>query len=258
MQYRTAFLPGKSGARIRILAHIIPIRILFSLPMKWNRDAKACIATVRTALRRIVRHHQSEYVLDKGQHSDVLSVVLRSPQFTETEEIVSQCMAMLAAGHEASALALSWTLFELSKNPDCQQRLRDEVRANVPSPAVDGTIDAAQIDQLPLLEAVVKESLRFWAPVPRSTRVSSEATVVAGRRIPAGTLLILSSYSMNRATHNWGPDAGTWKPQRWLGDPEAKSMGGSTDRQAFSTFSHGMCPMLSSVRNAQTNTLTLT
>ncbi|EME38451.1 hypothetical protein DOTSEDRAFT_181617 [Dothistroma septosporum NZE10] len=240
-QYRKAFMPGNSGGRVRKLALIIPIRVLFRLPMKWNRDAEACIAAVRATLHRVVQKRQFEAVAGDDRHSDLLNVILRSRQFTATDVIVSQCMTFLAAGHEAPALALGWTLFELSKNPDWQQRLRNEIRANVPSPAADGTIDAARIDELPLLEAVVKESLRFWAPVPRSTRVSSRATIVAGRRIPAGRLLILSSYSMNRATRNWGSNAGIWNPERWLGSSEARSMGGSIDRQAFSTFSHGTC-----------------
>jgi len=165
-KYRTAFLPGKSAARIRILANIMPIKILFSLPMKRNRDAKACIQTVRAAIRHHVKQRQVERMDEKKTHNDLLSVLMQSPKFTQTDDVVSQCMAFLAAGHEASALALGWTLLELSKNPETQRKLRDEIRANLPSPGSGESITADQVDHLPYLEAVVKESLRFWVRMP--------------------------------------------------------------------------------------------
>lgn len=237
--YRTAFLPSGSAALIKILAQIVPIRILFNLPMKRNRDAKACIQTIRCATREVIKKRESESTAEKEAHKDILSVLLASPKFATTEDMVSQCMAVLAAGHEASALALGWTLYELSKDPERQQRLREEIRTNMPSPGSDTPIDPAKVDSMEYLEAVVKESLRFWGPVPRQTRVSPEKTVVCGQAIPARTPLVVSLYLMNRSKENWGPTAGEFIPERWLGSAEAKAYGGSKDRYCFSTFSHG-------------------
>ena len=114
-RYRQAFLPGKSAARIRIMANIVPIKLLFRLPMKWNRDAKACITAIRSATYEVVQKRQAEPV-EKHKRQDILSVMLGSPLFKDnTDLMVSQCMAFLAAGREASALALGWTLYELSQ-----------------------------------------------------------------------------------------------------------------------------------------------
>lgn len=239
-KYRTAFLPGKSAARIRILANIVPIKLLFNLPMKRNRAAKECIRTIRAETSKVVRKRQTESIDEKQSRQDILAVMLQSPLFAgNTDLIVSQCMAFLAAGHEASALALGWTLYELSIDHARQQRLREEVRANLPSPSSGTSIEAAQVDRLEYLEAVVQESLRKWGPVPRQTRVSPRPMEVSGHVVPKNTPLVVSFYAMNRMQENWGPDAAEFRPERWLGSPEAKSYGGAKDRYCFSTFSHG-------------------
>lgn len=237
-KYRTAFLPGKSAARIRILANFVPIKLLFRLPMKRNRDAKACIQAIRSATYEVVQKRESEPFAEKQSRQDILSVMLESPLFQgKTDLIVSQCMAFLAAGHEASALALGWTLFELSKDKSRQQKLRAEIRENLPSPGSGIPIESSQVDRLEYLEAVVQESLRKWGPVPRQTRVSPRAMTVSGHVVPKNTPLVVSFYAMNRMQENWGQDANEFAPERWLGSN--KSLGGSKDRFCFSTFSHG-------------------
>ena len=158
-KYRQAFLPGKSAARIRILANIIPIKVLFKLPMKRNRDAKACIQAIRSATYEVVQKRQAEPA-EKQSRQDILTVMLESPLFrNNTNLMVSQCMAFLAAGHEASALALRWTLYELSLDHERQDKFRQEIRTNLPAPDSGIQIEASQIDRLEYLEAVVQESL---------------------------------------------------------------------------------------------------
>jgi len=238
-KYRTAFLPGKSAARIRILTNIVPIKLLFNLPMKRNRDAKACIQAIRSALYTVVQKRQAE-ASKESANQDILSVMLESPLFkNDTNLMVSQCMAFLAAGHEASALSLGWTLYELSKDHQRQDKLREEIRANLPSPRSGTPIEASQVDRLEYLGAVVQESLRKWGPVPRQTRISPQPMTVSGHVVPKNTPLVVSFYAMNRMQENWGHDAGEFKPERWIGSTEAKALGGSKDRFCFSTFSHG-------------------
>jgi cytochrome P450 len=239
-KYRQAFLPGKSAARIRILANIVPIKILFRLPMKRNRDAKACIQAIRSATFEVVQKRQIESAEKKQSGQDILAVMLESPLFKDnTDLMVSQCMAFLAAGHEASALALGWTLYELSLDQQRQAKLREEIRANLPAPGSGVQVEASQIDRLEYLEAVVQESLRKWGPVPRQTRVSPRAMTVSNHVVPKNTPLVVSFYAMNRMQENWGSDAAEFKPERWLGSGEAKALGGAKDRFCFSTFSHG-------------------
>lgn len=239
VKYRQAFLPGKSAARVRALAYVVPIKLLFRLPMKRNRDAEACIKAIRSATYEVVEKRQAESD-EKQDRQDILAVMLKSPLFKhDTELMVSQCMAFLSAGHEASALAVGWSLYELSLDHQRQEKLRHEIRSNLPAPASGIQIEAGQVDRLEYLGAVVQETLRKWAPVPRSTRISSHAMTVSNYVVPKNTIMVISNYSMNRIQENWGPDAAEFKPERWLGSSEAKAFGGSKDRFSFATFSHG-------------------
>jgi cytochrome P450 len=98
---------------------------------------------------------------------------------------------------------------------------------------------AAQVDCLPYLEAIVKELLRFWGPVPRQTRIPTRPVTISGQLIPPKTPVLVSFYAMNHMTEKWGSDAASFHPERWLGSPEARAFGGGKNRYAFSTFSHG-------------------
>jgi len=127
--------------------------------MKRNRDAKACIQAIRSATYEVVQKRQAEPA-EKQSRQDILTVMLESPLFrNNTNLMVSQCMAFLAAGHEASALALRWTLYELSLDHERQDKFRQEIRTNLPAPDSGIQIEASQIDRLEYLEAVVQESL---------------------------------------------------------------------------------------------------
>lgn len=248
-KYRQAFTPGESGARVRVLANILPLKLVFKLPLKWNKETAICSQTILALLTDVIEKRKAEPVVERQKHQDILNTLLETPtpRFLETRYVANQCINLLAAGHEASSLALTWTLYELSKDQARQQRLRDEVRNALPSPfAADSTVDPAIVDQLPYLTAVVKESLRFWSPVPKQTRISYEPARISDTVIPAKTPLVVSFYAMNRSTRNWGADADLFRPERWLEDDEAKvkAMGGAKDRYGFSTFSHGAraCP----------------
>jgi cytochrome P450 len=136
----------------------------------------------------------------------------------------------LIAGHETTANSLAFTLFELARRPDLQNQLRDEARQfALPSgtagnePLDSETLDA--LDQLPLLDAVVRESLRVHSPIETVGRVAVQDTVIPlaqpfvdihgvtqdSVRINKGDLLTVPILSVNRSKELWGPDAELWK-----------------------------------------------
>jgi cytochrome P450 len=81
----------------------------------------------------------------------------------------------LVAGHETTATLLTWTLFQLSLHPEIQAELRAECRARpLPSTAAQGNdpLDVAELERAPLLDAVLRETLRANAPVSESGRVA--------------------------------------------------------------------------------------
>jgi hypothetical protein len=125
---------------------------------------------------------------------------------------------------------VSWTLFELAQHADIQSQLRAELRAS-PLPAAaagNAPLDAdtlAALDKLPLLDAVVRESLRVHAPVQDAGRVATADTAIplvrlfvdrAGAlqheiRVRKGDLVTLPIGAVHRDEGMWGADEHEWK-----------------------------------------------
>ncbi|KAG1889105.1 cytochrome P450 [Suillus fuscotomentosus] len=118
-----------------------------------------------------------------------------------------------------------WALIELSRHPDVQIRLREELLAFGPDP----TYDQLKAN-LPYLDAVVHETLRLHPPVPESTRLAAADDVIplsepvrtmSGNMtdsisIAKGTLITIPIGAINRSSTIWGPHAKEFKPDRWL------------------------------------------
>jgi cytochrome P450 len=131
-------------------------------------------------------------------------------------EIRDQTMTLLAAGHETTANALSWTLYLLARHPDVRAKLLAELRDVLGgrSPTVD------DLTRLPYLDQVVKESMRLYPPAWTQGRRAIEAFELEGYRLPAGTVVMFSQWVIHRLVEVWGdPDA--FRPERFA--PEAES-----------------------------------
>jgi cytochrome P450 len=123
------------------------------------------------------------------------------------------------------------------KHAHIQEKLRKEIRANLPSPNSGIPIDADMIDRLPYLEAVSKESMRVYGPIPMIGRVAAVDTDICGVSIPKGTNVRVHPWAVNKAKNLWGEDAKEFKPERWLEGKDAANGGAET--LAYLTFGHG-------------------
>ncbi|VDB84017.1 unnamed protein product [Peniophora sp. CBMAI 1063] len=159
-----------------------------------------------------------------GDQEELLGALLEANEEGQVsdEEMSDQASTLLLAGAETSSTALCRILHLLALHPDIQDRLRQEMvqaRASV----TDGSdqLDYDALMALPFLDAVCKETLRVFAPAPlRNRRCIKENTIPFsdGRsvRVPSGTEILVNVHGMNTDTELWGPDAKTWKPERWL------------------------------------------
>ncbi|MCJ1306636.1 hypothetical protein MMC25_000279 [Agyrium rufum] len=152
------------------------------------------------------------------------------------ERMVDQMITFLVAGHETIAASLQWAVYALSKHPDMQIRMREEIYKNAPS--YTGTVTAAEVDSMPYLSAFCNEVLRFYPPVPSTVREARIDTSLDGVFIPKGTTLLIVAGATNLDTERWGPDAGEFNPERWMGEGRANS-GGSDSNLANLTFLAG-------------------
>jgi hypothetical protein len=112
---------------------------------------------------------------------------------------------------------LIWAL-SLPENQSFQERLREEVLL-IPNTSLNehGIPRSAAADQCAYLQAVIKETLRLYAPLPSTEpRSANITTAVEGYTIPANTVVGMSPWILHRSTASFD-DPGTFDPERWLG-----------------------------------------
>ncbi|KXJ88231.1 cytochrome P450 [Microdochium bolleyi] len=243
--YGKLFKPNRQAMILGVIGLIVPEWILVRLPFKRNGDILHASNYIRNVCHDLVREKKVK-LQEKGETDvDILSVALESGGFTD-EDLVDQLMTFLAAGHETTATSMTWALYMLAKNPEMQQRLRDEVREHLPSMDSDQNVTSLQIDHLPYLNAFCSEVLRYWAPVPMTLRHAAEETTLQDIKVPKGTRIMLCSWATNFDTQLWGPDATQFNPERWLTSESATAeekqraaSGGATSNYANMTFLHG-------------------
>ncbi|KAJ5347212.1 hypothetical protein MYU51_004437 [Penicillium brevicompactum] len=208
------------------------------LPTARNKEIIDSGEVIRNVARQMIRQKKAKMEDPTAEAGiDIISVALKSGTFDE-ENLVDQSMTFLGAGHETTATALQWAIYALCKNPNVQSKLRDEIRANLPSPDDSTPITAAQIDNLPYLNAVCNEVLRYYPSVPATIRKAVRDTSLAGKHIPKDTLFIIAPRILNRMEEFWGEDADKFNPERFMGPGKANT-GGATSNYAFLTFLHG-------------------
>jgi cytochrome P450 len=143
---------------------------------------------------------------DRG---DILSVLIKARDEgragVSESDLLGQTAILFAASFETTATTLGWTLFLLAQSPMVTAKVRDEINS-VPS---------ADLDNLPLLDAVIKESMRILPPVALTLRAVTTATELTGVSLQKGDRVICSHYLTHR-TPDLYPDPNRFEPQRWF------------------------------------------
>ncbi|CAH0407652.1 unnamed protein product [Chilo suppressalis] len=135
-------------------------------------------------------------------------------KYTDTE-LMQELIALTLAGTDTSAISLSFFFELMSKYPDVQEKVYQELH-DVFS---DSTRSLAKEDipKLQYLDRVLKESLRLYGPSALIARtVEQETKLPSGHTLPAGCDADISIYGIHRDPRHWGPDAETFDPDRFL------------------------------------------
>ncbi|KAI9453265.1 cytochrome P450 [Lactarius psammicola] len=200
--------------------------------------------------KRLLELGDDATVRQVGDGKDIISLLIRASltgpeddQLSE-EEVVAQMALFLFAATDTTSSALSRILYLLALHPDVQDKLRGELKE---AHEDNEELTHDQLVSLPFLEAVCRETLRLYAPVPLvfenvrdastsygpsyslvgSTRsdvvlpLSAPIQDVDGRKvqeifIPKNTNVYPHISNLNRDPSIWGTDAAEWKPERWL------------------------------------------
>jgi len=121
-----------------------------------------------------------------------------------------QIKTFLAAGHESSALTLTWAFALLAQHPNVGTRLSKELETVLG----DRTPKFSDLPDLPYTLAIIKETLRLFPPLWMTGRRAVTDCEVGGQKVPGGTLVLTSQWAVQRSPRYFhAPDS--FHPERW-------------------------------------------
>lgn len=142
-----------------------------------------------------------------------------------TAELRDNLLTFIVAGHETTALTLSWSLYLLAFDQEAQARARAEAQ----SVLTDGVAQGEDVPNLPFIRKVIDEALRLYPPAGMVSRTAREDDTLCGREIRKGDTVILPIYALHRH-HVLYDDPHAFRPDRWEKKP---------DRYAYLPFGDG-------------------
>src|SRR3954447_3709751 len=128
-------------------------------------------------------------------------------------QLRDEAMTLFLAGHETTALLLTWAWYLLSEHPAVYANLAAELDAVLGgrAPAV------ADVPRLPYVDAVLQETMRLYPPAAMMAREARRDCAIGGDRVRRGTTILVSQWVMHRDPRYFdGPD--TFSPDRWSGE----------------------------------------
>jgi len=233
---RTLFgttLPGEAEGVGRAMTFLMRYslgraRAPWHIPRNWptpkNRRANREFEFMDSLVYRII----SERKGNGGAHrnGDLLSLLTAAmdedgSQMTP-QQLRDETMTLFVAGHETTALTLAWTWLLLSENPEAEARLHEELK-NV----LGGrSPEAADLERLPYLHAVVQESLRVYPPAYIMARTSIAPVSIGGYDFPAGSTMLASQWVAHRDPRYF-EEPEKFRPERWLDGLEERLPAGA-------------------------------
>ena len=182
------------------------------VPTPQNRRLCQALRTLETFVHQQVatRRQQGATPADLVAHLAVLQTAASDAALAPTQ-VRDEVLTLWIAGHTTMAAALAWIWLLLSQQPASAQRVQEEVR-HAPWEAL---CTAPDLRTLPYTRRVIAEALRLYPPTWVTARTPVSAVDLGGYTIPAGAVLLLSPYTMQRHPAFWeAPER--YEPARFL------------------------------------------
>jgi cytochrome P450 len=190
-----------------------PVKIPEHWPTPANRRARRETEFLDSLVYGIINARRAEG--NSHPHHDLLAMLMSAMDIDGTQmttkQLRDEAMTLFLAGHETTALTLSWAWYLLSENPGAEARMHEELRGVLGGRAPE----ASDFERLPYLRAVVNETLRLYPAAYIVARTSIAPCTVGGYDFPTDTTLIMAQWVMHRDPRYFhDPDA--FGPERWL------------------------------------------
>lgn len=181
------------------------------IPTHLNRRFEAALHTLNDVVYDLIERRRA----DGTEGDDLLYRFLiandEDGNTMSDQQLRDEVLTMFLAGHETTALAVTYAWFLLSNHPDIARRLIDEVDE------VLGTqrATAASVKELPYLKAVVQETLRMYSPAWIVGREALEDTTLGDFFVPEGTQ-VLTPQCVMHYDERYFDAPNEFRPERWI------------------------------------------
>lgn len=183
------------------------------LPIASNKRYHQAVSRLDEIVRTVIEERRANHE-DKG---DLIGMFLAARDEDGSgmsdQQLLDECKTMFLAGHETTALTLSWTWWLLDANPQAKQKLQQELRQvlNGRSPTL------ADLPNLPYTGYIIAESMRLMPPAWTIEREALEDVEIGGYLIPKGAQVGMTQYGVHRDPR-WYANPNQFLPERWAND----------------------------------------
>jgi cytochrome P450 len=203
----------------------------FDIPDFLAPGRRQAVAELDEIINRIIRERRAE----NQPRGDLLDTLL---QVRDTDghpmsdkQLRDEVMTLFLAGHETTAIALSWTCYLIAQHPEIEAKLAEELRAVLG----DREPTHEDLPRLRYTEMVLKESMRLYPAVWGIGRRAIADCEIGGYRVTAGTNIFIFQ-SLTQRDARFFPNPSDFDPERWREDPVRS---GKIPRFAYFPFGGG-------------------
>ncbi|WP_262178080.1 cytochrome P450 [Haloarcula laminariae] len=202
------------------------------MPMPDDAEFDAAVETLDSILDDIIAVRERTAGSGEDGPMDFLSVLIRARDdgVESPEQLRDEMMTMLLAGHDTTALTLTYTWFLLSEHPEVERRVHEELDEVIG----DDRPGMEHVRELDYLEWVIQEAMRLYPPVYTIFREPTEDVTLSGYPVEEGLTLMLPQWGVHRSERFYD-DPETFDPERWK--PER-----AQERPRFAYFPFGGGP----------------
>jgi cytochrome P450 len=187
------------------------------IPPSWPTPGRTRLRRAVQRLDHIVYAIIAQRRASSQGHTDLLSTLMAAEDEDggrmSDRQLRDEVATLIMAGHETSALGLSWAWYLLATHPEVERRLHQEVDS-----VLDGHPPTLEdLPQLPYVEMVMKEALRLYPPALEFGREVVQPVQIGDYEVPPGVTVFTSPWIVQRDAR-WFDEPDRFLPERWAGD----------------------------------------
>lgn len=188
--------------------HILPFQK--HLPTKVNKKFKTSVKYLNSVVYKIIDERRQS---SEGKN-DLISLLINASKSGGANGITDkylrdEIMNFFVGGHETTANAITWCIYNLITHADVQSQVLEEIETNTP-----GELKFEDLEKYSFLDKVINESLRIYPPIWIISREAKKEDVIDGMLIKKGAIMVVAPYFLHHRQDIW-PDSHRFDPERF-------------------------------------------